>query len=81
MRCKTTMLRHKRAGMDRERVLEWLGRGMFEQVCREVLIRHENGLELLPVSVYFSRQDFDHTDVKVGETPNEREAMDRKWFE
>lgn len=36
---------------------------MFEQVCREVIIRHENGLQLLPVSVNFSRQDFDHADV------------------
>ena len=36
---------------------------MFEQVCREVKIRHDNGLPLVPVSVNFSRQDFDHTDV------------------
>ena len=39
---------------------------MFEQVCREVKIRSENGLQLLPVSVNFSRQDFDHADI-VGE--------------
>ena len=36
---------------------------MFEQVCREVIVRHENGLQLMPVSVNFSRQDFDHADV------------------
>ena len=36
---------------------------MLEQVCREIPIRHENGLPLLPVSVNFSRQDFDHVDV------------------
>ena len=36
---------------------------IFEQVIREVQIRHENGLPLIPVSVNFSRQDFDHTDV------------------
>ena len=36
---------------------------MFEQVCREVLIRHEHGLSHVPVSVNFSRQDFDHFDV------------------
>ena len=36
---------------------------MFEQVCREVVVRYENGLPLVPVSVNFSRQDFDHTDV------------------
>ncbi|MBR0415284.1 MAG: EAL domain-containing protein [Clostridia bacterium] len=39
---------------------------MFEQVCREVIIRHDNGLPLVPVSVNFSRQDFIHADV-VGE--------------
>ena len=36
---------------------------MFEQVCREVITRHENGLQLVPVSINFSRQDFDHVDV------------------
>jgi len=39
---------------------------MFEQVCREVKVRHDHGLPLVPVSVNFSRQDFDHADV-VGE--------------
>lgn len=36
---------------------------MLEQVCREIPIRHENGLPLVPVSVNFARQDFDHVDV------------------
>ena len=36
---------------------------MFERVCEEVKQRHENGLQLVPVSVNFSRQDFDHADV------------------
>ena len=36
---------------------------MLEQVCREIPVRHANGLPLLPVSVNFSRQDFDHVDV------------------
>jgi len=36
---------------------------MFEQVCREFRVRHENGLPLVPVSINFSRQDFDHTDI------------------
>lgn len=39
---------------------------MLEQVCKEIHIRHENGLPMLPVSVNFSRQDFDHADI-VGE--------------
>ena len=36
---------------------------MMEQVCREVVTRHENGLPIVPISVNFSRQDFDHTDI------------------
>ncbi len=36
---------------------------MLEQVCREIPIRQENGLPLVPVSINFSRQDFDHVDV------------------
>lgn len=36
---------------------------MFEQVCREVIIRYENGLPLVPVSINFSRQDFLHADI------------------
>ncbi len=36
---------------------------MFEQVCREVKPRYEAGLPLMPVSVNFSRQDFDYINV------------------
>ena len=36
---------------------------MFEQVCREVILRKDNSLPLVPVSVNFSRQDFDHFDI------------------
>ncbi|MBQ3786177.1 MAG: EAL domain-containing protein, partial [Lachnospiraceae bacterium] len=36
---------------------------MFEEVCREIPIRHDNNLPLLPVSINFSRQDFDHADI------------------
>lgn len=36
---------------------------MMEQVCREVFERKENNLPLVPVSVNFSRQDFDHADI------------------
>lgn len=39
---------------------------MFEEVCKEVKIRYDEGLPLLPVSINFSRQDFDYIDV-VGE--------------
>ena len=36
---------------------------ILEQVCADVSKRLEAGLPLVPVSVNFSRQDFDHTDV------------------
>ena len=36
---------------------------MFEQVCREVRLRQEAGLPLMPVSINISRQDFDYIDV------------------
>ena len=51
---------------------------MFEQVCREVQIRYENKLPLVPVSVNFSRQDFDHADI-VGQMNRiyERYGMER----
>ena len=51
---------------------------MFEQVCREISLRQEGGLPLMPVSVNFSRQDFDHADV-VGEMNRlyEKYALDR----
>ena len=51
---------------------------MFEQVCREIRLRLEGGLPLMPVSVNFSRQDFDHADV-VGEMDRlyEKYGLDR----
>jgi len=36
---------------------------MLEQVCKETRIRREIGLPLIPVSVNFSAQDFDHADM------------------
>ena len=58
---------------------------MFEQVCREVRIRKENGLPLIPVSVNFSRQDFDHTDVvsrmnEIYEKSGAAQIVDRSYF-
>lgn len=39
---------------------------IFETVCKEIKIRYDEGLPLLPVSINFSRQDFDYIDV-IGE--------------
>ena len=36
---------------------------VFEQVCKDTKIRFEKHLPLVPVSINFSRQDFDHIDV------------------
>ncbi len=36
---------------------------VFEQVCRGMKRWHDSGLPLMPVSVNFSRQDFDHADI------------------
>lgn len=36
---------------------------MFEQVCREVKTRYDAGFPILPVSVNFSRQDFEYIDL------------------
>ena len=58
---------------------------MFEQVCRDVQIRKENGLPLMPVSVNFSRQDFDHTDVvnrmnAIFEKSGAAQYVDKSYF-
>jgi EAL domain-containing protein (putative c-di-GMP-specific phosphodiesterase class I) len=58
---------------------------MFEQVCREVQIRKDNGLPLIPVSVNFSRQDFDHTDVvdrmnEIYERSGASDYVDKSYF-
>lgn len=47
---------------------------MLEQVCREIPLRRDNGLPLVPVSVNFSRQDFDHADI-----PAEMNALYEKY--
>ena len=44
-------------------LLHKLDLNMFETVCREVKDRVENGLPMMPVSVNFSRQDFDYIDI------------------
>ncbi|MBQ8094536.1 MAG: EAL domain-containing protein [Clostridia bacterium] len=36
---------------------------IFEQVCVEVRRRYDAGLLMMPVSVNFARQDFDHADI------------------
>lgn len=36
---------------------------IFEQVCREFKVRYDSGLPLVPVSVNFSMQDFDYSDI------------------
>ena len=58
---------------------------MFEQVCRDIQIRKENGLPLMPVSVNFSRQDFDHTDIvgrmnEIYEQSGAAQYVDRNYF-
>ena len=59
---------------------------MFEQVCKELKPRYDAGLPMLPVSVNFSRQDFDYVDV-VGELNRlveeyriEQYGIDRSYF-
>ena len=59
---------------------------IFEQVCREIKPRYEAGLPLLPISVNFSRQDFDYIDV-VGEINRivdkyhiEQYGIDKSYF-
>lgn len=58
---------------------------MFEQVCREVIVRHDNGLQLVPVSINFSRQDFDHVDVvseldRIYDTYELSRYVDKSYF-
>lgn len=58
---------------------------MFDRVCREVLVRRENGLPLLPVSVNFSRQDFDHADIlgemnRIYEKHGLSRVVDKSYF-
>lgn len=52
--------------LQRYRQLHKLDIFMFEQVCREISVRYDSGLPLIPVSINFSRRNFDHVDI-VGE--------------
>ena len=36
---------------------------MVDQICKEVPMRQAVGLPIIPFTVNFSAQDFDHTDV------------------
>ena len=58
---------------------------MFEQACREVKERHDNGLPLVPVSINFSRQDFDHINVisemnRLYDKYNMANYVDKSYF-
>ncbi len=58
---------------------------MFKHVCHEVKVRKENGLPLLPVSINFSRQDFDHIDVvgemnRIFQESGAAEYVDKSYF-
>ena len=51
---------------------------MVEQVCKEIPLRAEAGLPLLPVSVNFAAQDFDYRDIPQEiETLYQRYGMDK----
>ena len=58
---------------------------MFEQVCKEVIVRYDNNLPLVPVSVNFSRQDFDHADIlkelnRIYDKYNMSKYVDKSYF-
>ena len=58
---------------------------MFKNVCEEIRLRRDNGLPLLPVSINFSRQDFDHTDVvgqmdEIYRDSGVGEIVDKSYF-
>jgi diguanylate cyclase (GGDEF)-like protein len=59
---------------------------MLDQVCRDIKPRYEAGLPLMPVSVNFSRQDFDYIDVPteikkvVDRYDIEQYGIDRSYF-
>ncbi|MBQ3426318.1 MAG: EAL domain-containing protein [Clostridia bacterium] len=58
---------------------------MFEQVCKEMKIRSENGLPMVPVSINFSRQDFDHADIvsemnRIYEKHEMDKYVDKSYF-
>lgn len=49
--------------LEKHHLLYKLDLYMVEQLCKEIPQRQELGLPLIPVSVNFSAQDFDHVDV------------------
>lgn len=59
---------------------------MFEKVCSEIKPRFDNNLPLLPVSVNFSRRDFDYVDVAeeleriIKKYKIERYNIDKSYF-
>ena len=58
---------------------------MFDHVCREIKIRYENKLPIMPISVNFSRQDFDHADIvkemnKIYDKHGMDKYVDKSYF-
>ena len=58
---------------------------VFEQICKDIKIRFENHLPLVPVSINFSRQDFDHIDVlaeinRLYEKHGMADYVDKSYF-
>ena len=49
--------------LEKYHLMHEMDRDMFETVCKEIKVRYDEGLPLLPVSINFSRQDFDYIDV------------------
>ncbi len=72
--------------LEKYHLMQELDLYMFEQVCKEIKLRYEAKLPLLPVSINFSRQDFDYIDV-IGEINRiyeeydiEQYGIDRSYF-
>ncbi len=61
--------------LEKYHLLNRLDLYMAEQVCREIPERLKAGFPLVPVSVNFSAQDFDHADI-----PEELERIYYKYF-
>lgn len=49
--------------LDKYHLLYKLDLYMVEQICKEIPLREKVGLPIIPVSVNFSAQDFDHADI------------------
>ena len=52
--------------LEKYHLLHKLDLYMVEQICREVRLRQQAGLPMIPVTVNFSAQDFDYVDVVRG---------------